>query len=59
MGSEFLLIMYLNKHIPNKKVVPRQLVDHPERNSMFRVGSGIAILHEQLPPLEVGQEPGP
>ena len=41
-----------DEQIAGEQVVPRVLVDHPDRQTVCRIGAGVAVLDEQLLPRE-------
>ena len=44
----------LNEHIACEEIMPGGLGDHPDRQAEGRVGASVAILHENLAPLQIG-----
>jgi hypothetical protein len=47
------------EHVPGEKGVPRHLGDDSYREPVRLVRAHVAILDEELPPLEVGEQPRP
>ena len=54
---ELFRIVLADEHVAGKKIVPRARVHDADGDLIVRVGAGIAILHEEVPTLEVGRKP--
>ena len=57
VAQERLRVRHGEEHVPGEQGEPRHLGDDADRQPMPFIRAHVAILDEELPPLEVGEEP--